>query len=120
VAFIQQLPADAPVYSNNAKLIYYYTGRTDVLVPPAKTLEYARNAPNPDFAKEMAAMLDDVAQRRPLLVMLTADSPSLTRFVSPADLKKIPSLKVIAETPDALFFAPASRPPPYFVAPPAK
>jgi len=109
LTLLRQLSTTGPIYSNQVKAIYLYTGRTDFYVMPFRA-DLETGVPTPTFDQNMAAMTAALTASKGSLVFFTADQPSLHRFASLDELKNNPALRISAQTNEATFFVAAAPP----------
>lgn len=108
LALLRQLPATAPIYSNQVKAIYLYARRTDFYTMPSR-IDSFKGTPTADFDQQMAGITAALTENNGTLVFFTDDLPSLHRSASLEQLQKYTSLRVDAQTAKATFFV-ANKP----------
>lgn len=98
VASLQDLPADALVFTNQPSALYAFTGRPVLALPLQRSP--MTGEPNPAFADELAALVD-LVEDDSAVVVIDRSSAFFTEGVitSEADLAAVADLEVAAEDP---------------------
>ncbi len=106
VALVAREYAAAPVYTNYAGRIYYFTGRSDYHMTPFPRSK-ARNADNADYAQAMAQMLNDLSTHGGVVIYF---KDTLAKMQTVEEFAATPGLRVVADYPDAVILAAAKTP----------
>jgi hypothetical protein len=103
VARVRERYAGAPIYTNNAEWLYFFTGRTDFCLAPTPRA-HAGDAVNPDFPAEMAKMVADLAARNGVILYFKDVQPKMQTV---AEIEATPGIHIVEDYPEAVILGPA-------------